>query len=96
VDPDRDTPAVLKEYLGSFSTRFVGLSASSEALASLMRSVAAAAERDVRADGSYQLNHSATLYLLDTRGRLAAVFSPPLVATALSADLRAVARAAAW
>jgi protein SCO1/2 len=94
VDPDRDTPAVLKQYLGSFDNEIIGLSAGRDALVPLMRSVAAAVERDTRADGSYQLNHSATLYLLDTRGRLAAVFSPPLAAAALSADLRTLAASA--
>ncbi len=94
VDPERDTPAVLKQYLGGFSTHFVGLSAGLDELAPLMRSVAAASEHEMRADGSYQLEHSATLYLLDSRGRLAAVFSPPLVAATLTGDLRALGQAA--
>ena len=94
VDPDRDTPAVLKQYLGSFNAEFIGLSAGRDGLVPLMRSVAAAFEREARADGNYQLNHSATLYLLDRRGRLAAVFSPPLAAAALSADLRTLADSA--
>ena len=34
-------------------------------------------------DGSYTMDHSATLYLLDTRGRLVAVFSPPFSAAEL-------------
>jgi len=93
VDPDRDTPAVLKKYLGTFGTEFTGLSASRGALMPLMRSLAADAERQALPDGSYQLMHSATLYLLDTHGRLAAVYSPPLAAATLTADLRALARA---
>lgn len=94
VDPDRDTPAALKDYLGSFSKDFIGLSAGREGLLPLMRSMAAASERETRADGSYQLDHSATLYLLDRRGRLAAIFSPPLAAATLSADLRSLAHSA--
>ncbi len=93
VDPERDTPAVLRPYLGAYSTRFVGLSASREALAPLLRSLAADAERPGTPDHNYQLAHSATLYLLDTRGRLAAVYTPPLTAAALSADLRTLGRA---
>lgn len=94
VDPDRDTAAVLKQYLGGFNTRFVGLSAGLDELAPLMRSVAAASERDRRANGSFHLDHSATLYLLDSRGRLAAVFSPPLATATLASDLRALGQAA--
>ena len=45
VDPERDTPVVLKQYLGAFSTQFVGLYASRAALGPLMRSLAADAER---------------------------------------------------
>jgi protein SCO1/2 len=93
VDPDRDTPAVLKQYLSNFGPEFTGLSASQDTLNSLMRSLAAGAERRVLPGGGYQLTHSATLYLLDTQGRLAAVYSPPLTAAALSADLRTLARA---
>jgi protein SCO1/2 len=93
VDPERDTPAVLKQYLGTFSAAFVGLSASREALAPLMRTLAADAERPGRPDDNYPLAHSATLYLLDTHGRLAAVYTPPLTAAALSADLRTLGHA---
>lgn len=94
VDPERDTPAVLKAYLSSFSADFIGLYAGQDALTPLMRSLAADATRQATPEGTYQLAHSATLYLLDTRGRLAAVYSPPLTAATLEADLRAVARAA--
>ena len=94
VDPDRDTPAVLKQYLGNFSSEFTGLSAGPGALRPLMHSLAADAERQALPDGSYRLTHSATLYLLDTHGRLAAVYSPPLSAATLSADLRTLAQAA--
>ena len=93
VDPARDTPAVLKQYLGTFSTAFVGLRAERGALTPLMHSLAADAERQALPDGNYQLTHSATLYLLDTHGRLAAVYSPPLSAANLSADLRTLAQA---
>ena len=93
VDPERDTASVLKQYLGAFSTEFIGLSAASGALAPLMRTLAADAERRAMPDGGYQLTHSGTLYLLDTRGRLAAVYSPPLNSATLTADLQTIARA---
>ena len=94
IDADRDTPAVLRQYLGAFSADFVGLYGGGDALSALMRSLSADAVRQATPGGGYQLAHSATLYLLDTRGRLAAVYSPPLSAATLTADLRSVARAA--
>lgn len=93
VDPERDTPAVLRRYLSNFSPDFTGLSGSHDTLGAMMRSLAAASERLSLPGGNYQLSHSATLYLLDRRGRLAAVYSPPLTAAALSADLRTLSQA---
>jgi protein SCO1/2 len=93
VDPERDSPAALKAYLGAFSDRFVGLRGDRAALAPLLRSLNAIAVRDPLPGGGYTMDHSATLYLLDTDGRLVAVFSPPFSTTALVADLRRVSAA---
>jgi protein SCO1/2 len=95
VDPERDTPATLRQYLGTFSGEFSGLYANRDALAPLVRSLGAVAMRNDSTGAGYVIDHSATLYLLDTRGRLAAVFTPPLLAAALNADLRTLARASA-
>jgi protein SCO1 len=93
VDPGRDTPAQLRAYLDAFGPGFVGLYAGPGQLAPLQRALGAAALRESLPGGGYTLEHSATLYLLDTRGRLVAVFSPPLSAAMLTADLRRVAQA---
>ena len=94
VDPERDNPAALRAYLASFDPHFVGLVGDSAALQPLLQSLGAIAERHVAADGSYTVDHSATLYLLDKSGRMAAVFSPPLEAAGLRADLETIARSA--
>ena len=62
-------------------------------LAPLQRKLGAAVQRQALPGGEYALEHSATLYLLDGSGRLAAVFTPPLVAATLAADLRRIAAA---
>jgi protein SCO1 len=92
LDPERDTPPALRLYLGNFSGDFTGLYAGQDELGALLQSLSASSERQELPGGAYQLSHSATVYLLDTRGRLAAVFSPPLSAPTLAADLRALAR----
>jgi len=94
VDPEHDTPAVLKQYLGGYSSQFVGMSASAEALGPLMRSLAAVSERQAQPGGTDRLTHSATLYLLDTHARLAAVYSPPVTAAGLTGDLPTLGEAA--
>lgn len=95
VDPGRDQPAALRAYLASFDPRFVGVTGSSEALAPLLHSLGALAERLDLPGGGYRLEHTATLYLLDRRGRMAAVFSPPIAVASLRADLEQIAHGAA-
>ena len=94
VDPQRDQAAILRPYLASFDPHFIGLVGSPQAMAPLLHSLGAIAEPHALPDGSYTIDHSATLYLLDTRGRMAAVFSPPFLAANLRADLERIARAA--
>jgi len=94
IDPERDSAAKLQVYLGAFSKTFIGARGDAAALAPLLGSLGAIAERQDLPDGSYTMEHSSSLYLLDTRGRLVAVFSPPFSAPKLTADLRRVAAAA--
>jgi protein SCO1/2 len=91
VDPARDSAAVLRVYLGEFSPRFVGVRGSPAALAPLLANLHVVATREDLPGGGYTMDHSATLYLIDTHARLAAVFSPPLAPADLSADLRRIA-----
>ena len=93
VDPEHDTPAVLKQYLDSYDPHFVGAVASRDALAPLLNALAAQAESQGLPGGTSRITHTATLYLLDTHGRLRAVYSPPLSAPAIATDLRQIARA---
>ena len=95
IDPEHDTPAVLTQYLAAFSNEFIGLRAAPGALAPLLRNLNAYAGRKQLPGGQHAFDHSATLYLLDTQGRLAAVFTPPFTAAAIGADLRTLAREAA-
>jgi protein SCO1/2 len=93
INPERDTPAALSRYLRAFDPTVVGLYGSAAALAPLEQSLGALAERRDTTAGGYRFDHTATLYLLDERGRMAAVFTPPISATALGADLHTLAQA---
>jgi protein SCO1/2 len=94
IDPERDNAALLQAYLGAFDAQFVGVRGPPDALAPLLRSLSAIAVRQDLPGGDYTMDHSATLYLLDTRARLVAVFSPPFSVPALTADLRRAGDAA--
>jgi protein SCO1 len=87
VDPERDSDASLRAYLGAFDRNFIGVRGDRAALAPLLKSLNAIAVREELPGGGYTMDHSATLYLLDTQGRLVAVFSPPFSNVKLTADL---------
>ncbi|HEV7985141.1 MAG TPA: SCO family protein [Steroidobacteraceae bacterium] len=90
IDPERDSAGALRAYLGAFSDKFVGVRGDRASLAPLLKSLNAIAVRDNLPGGGYTMDHSATLYLLDTGGRLVAVFSPPFSAASLASDLHRV------
>lgn len=71
VDPERDTPNVLKEYLASFDPSFVALTGTPEQLASFAKTYRAFYEKVPDNSGGYTMNHSAGVYLFDPGGEFA-------------------------
>lgn len=72
IDPARDTPALLKEYLGHFHPKFIGLTGASEQIkevAELYKVFYAVAEGNKDAADKYMLDHSSFVYLLDKNGK---------------------------
>ncbi|MFN0195075.1 MAG: SCO family protein [Aestuariivirga sp.] len=68
VDPERDTPKVLKEYLAAFDPSFVALTGTPEQLASFAKTYLAFYEKVPVSSGGYTMNHSAGVYLFDAAG----------------------------
>jgi protein SCO1/2 len=71
VDPQRDTPARLKEFLSSFHPRFVGLTGPIDKVTKITTAYGASGEGDqvnVKADGSYDVLHAAIAYLMGRNG----------------------------
>jgi protein SCO1/2 len=94
IDPERDSAANLRQYLNAFSHDFEGLRTDEpNAIKPLLASLGAIAVRETLPDGSYTMDHTAAVYLLDRRGRYRAVFTPPFTAARLNADLQRVAAA---
>jgi protein SCO1/2 len=91
IDPQRDSATNMSVYLSAFSKDFIGARGDEAGLTPLLKSLNAIAEPQKLPDGSYTMDHSATLYLLDTQARLAAVFSPPFKTADLTADLHRIA-----
>jgi protein SCO1/2 len=93
VDPERDTPERLAQYLSAFDADIHGMTGTPEDIASLTDALGIAVARVEQPGGAgYTMDHSAALLLLDADARLAAVFTPPHDARAIAADVRAIAR----
>jgi protein SCO1/2 len=72
IDPSRDTPALLKEYLGHFHAKFIGLTGTEEQIrevADLFKVFYARAKDAAATKGNYMLDHSSFIYLMDKNGR---------------------------
>jgi protein SCO1 len=68
VDPDRDTPKQLAQYLSSFDPHITGLSGSSKNIETVMREYRAFARRVPLAAGGYTMDHTATVYMINRKG----------------------------
>lgn len=88
VDPARDTPEVLKNYVGYFSPDFIAASGSDEQLQALAGPLGMVYARNGAEDGNYTVDHSANVLIVDPQGRLAGMFRPGnYTADSMVADL---------
>jgi protein SCO1/2 len=89
VDPERDTPARLKQYLSSFGPGVRGFTGAPESIARIARHFEVVYRRTPLDNGGYTMDHTATVFLLDAAGAqrdVVAYGSPPeLVQTRLRA-----------
>ena len=91
VDPERDTPQQLGSYIASFRGDFIGLTGSASEIVKATRAFGVASARVDLGGGNYTMDHSATVFALDSQARIVAVFTPPLSAEALTRDLARLA-----
>ena len=91
VDPSRDTPAVMKEYVGLFNERFVGLTAKDDAaMAPVLKSWKIAMSKVPIQDGHYSVDHSAGMYVLDPNGKAKLYLPYATKPDHIAADLKAL------
>lgn len=91
VDPDRDTPERLAEYVSYFNEDFIGVSGDSAELQKLARGLGAVyviEDKDPEAD--YLVDHSASVFVIDPEGRLIGVFTTPHEPNDMAERLRAI------
>lgn len=89
IDPARDTPQALKEYLSNFHPAIQGLTGTPEQVAAAARAYKAYyAKAKDNGDGSYLMDHSAFVYLMDGEGRYLAHFRPGAATDDIVAAIR--------
>jgi protein SCO1/2 len=75
VDPERDTPEVMKSYVSSFDPRIVGLTGDRAAIDKVVRDFRAYARKVPLKDGDYTMEHTALVYLIGKDGRFTGAFN---------------------
>lgn len=92
VDPERDTPQVLRQYVPSFNPSFLGLYGDAEATARAAREFRIFYRKTPATGGAYSVDHSAGTYVLDQQGRLRLFAQYGQGAAALLHDIRILLR----
>jgi len=75
VDPERDTPSTMKDYLSSFDPHLEGLSGDPAATTTVLTAFRVYAKKVPMKDGDYTMDHTALIYLMDRDGRFVAPFN---------------------
>jgi protein SCO1/2 len=89
VDPQRDTPAILRRYVESFGPEFVGLTGKDEALTALAKRYRVAYSRDKPdANGLYAVAHSSAVFIFQKGGEPRLLARDNDTSETIAADLR--------
>ena len=91
LDPERDTPEVMADYVKNFGSRFVGLTGSPEEIAEAAKAYRVAFSKfDKGADdnGNYSIDHSALAYLMGKDGEYITHFPYGTPAAKMTETLR--------
>ena len=89
IDPERDTPAVLKAYMANFDPTFLALSTTPEKLAIVAKDFKTYYKKAPgRTETSYSMDHSAGSFVYDTTGKVRLYTRYGSGAEALASDIR--------
>ncbi|HWP18702.1 MAG TPA: SCO family protein [Burkholderiaceae bacterium] len=89
VDPERDTPEILKAYMANFDPTFVALRGTPEETAAVAKEFKVYyAKVPGKTEGSYTMDHTAGVYVFDTQGQVRLFSRHGQGAEALTQDIR--------
>ena len=75
VDPARDTQQVMGQYLQAFDHRMIGLTGSPDAVDKALKAFRIYARKVDGENGSYTMDHSASVYMFDSKGKFTGVIA---------------------
>ncbi len=89
VDPKRDKPELLRQYVPAFNPAFLGLYGDDAATKKAESDFKVYSEQvPGKTADTYSVNHSAQIYVFDPQGRMRLVFGPDFKPDAMASDLR--------
>ena len=88
VDPERDTPAAMKDYLSSFDSHLKGLTGDPEVMAKVISEYRVYARKVPLKDGDYTMDHTALIYLMDRDGKFVSPFNLKRTPEEAATDLK--------
>lgn len=88
VDPERDTPAVMKDYLSNFDPHLQGATGDLKSIEAVEKEFRVYAKKVPTENGDYSMDHSAVVYLMNKQGRFVAPFNLKRKPQAAAAELR--------
>jgi protein SCO1/2 len=92
VDAKRDTPEQLLRYVPYFDAQFVGLTAKDQAtIEGVAQKLGVAVAIHAEKDGTYSVDHSGLIFVLDPDGKMAAVLTGPFTADSVAQDVERLA-----
>jgi len=93
VDPRRDTPERLAQYVKSFSPTFTGITGEQTAVQEFALKMGVPVAITEQADGNYTVDHSAAIFVIDPNGALRALSSTPHEVPIIAEDYRSIVAA---
>lgn len=88
VDPERDTPEVMKSYLGSFAPQLKGLTGTPAAIDVIKKEYRVYSRKVPLTGDDYTMDHTAVVYLMDKSGTFVAPFNSKRPPAEAAAELR--------
>lgn len=90
IDPERDTPALIQDYVSAFNAPITALSGTPEQIAAAAHAYRVYYAKHPRDDGGYDMDHSSIIYLMDPAGKLVGNFTHETPPDAITTKLKGV------